>query len=162
MFICNYRKCRQPLKVNAVATVCKHIFCVAHSPLKTQILDGAYQCPACRSKLKENYDIIEVLFIILILNDKVDLEPCEQLRNMILMGQTPDIIFDICRRAIEFYNFQKIQETKFFEYVNFKLEEKYRNFEMQCKCALSEFKNQNTTLRNEKIAVSFIIFKLWF
>ncbi|CAH8566242.1 unnamed protein product [Heterobilharzia americana] len=142
MLLCNYRKCRQPLKICAIATACKHIFCPTHSPLQLKTSDGAFQCPACRTRLKENLDIFEV-----------DLQPCEQFRSMILMGQTPDTIFDVCRRALEFLTMQSEQEMKYSEYVNYKLEERYRNLEGQCKSLLGNLEQKIDKLQSEKNAL---------
>ncbi|CAI2730829.1 unnamed protein product [Schistosoma spindalis] len=142
MLVCNYRKCRQPLKICAVGTVCKHIFCINHSPLQLKTSDGTFQCPACKYRLKENSDIIEL-----------DLQPCEQFRSMILMGQTPDTIFDVCRRAIEFFALQTAQGVKYLEYINYKLEEKYKSMEIQCKSLLGNLEQKINKLQNEKDAI---------
>ncbi|KAK4470888.1 hypothetical protein MN116_006400 [Schistosoma mekongi] len=142
MLVCNYRKCRQPLKICAVGTVCKHIFCITHSPLQLKTADGTFQCPACKYRLKENSDIIEV-----------DLQPCEQFRSMILMGQAPDTILDVCRRAIDFFNMQTVQGVKYLEYINYKLEERYKNMETQCKSVLSSLEQKINKLQSEKDAI---------
>ncbi|GAA38455.2 E3 ubiquitin-protein ligase CCNP1IP1 [Clonorchis sinensis] len=142
MLLCNYRKCKQPLRICAVATVCKHIFCTDHNPMQLKTADGEVQCPVCRTRLNNNCELMEV-----------DLQPCEQFRTMILMGQSPETILDVCRRAMEFYNFQKAQEIKYYEYINYKLTEKSKNMEASCKTILSNLERKNQRLQAEKEAL---------
>lgn len=69
------------------------------------------------------------------------------------MGQTPDTVFDVCRRAIEFFTLQTAQGVKYLEYINYKLEEKYKNMEIQCKSLLGNLEQKINKLQNEKDAV---------
>ncbi|KAF5401929.1 Cyclin B1 interacting protein 1 [Paragonimus heterotremus] len=142
MLLCNYRKCKQPLRICAIATACRHIFCMDHNPLQIKGSDGVIQCPVCRTRLKDTCEIMEV-----------DMQPCEQFKTMILMGQNPDTIFDVCKRALEFYTFQKSQETKYYEYVNYKLTEKLKNMETHCKAVVSNLESKGHRLQSEKDAL---------
>ncbi|KAA3678318.1 E3 ubiquitin-protein ligase CCNP1IP1 [Paragonimus westermani] len=142
MLLCNYRKCKQPLRICAIATVCRHIFCMDHNPLQVKGSDGAIQCPVCRTRLKGACEIIEV-----------DMQPCEQFKTMILMGQNPETIFDVCKRALEFYAFQKSQETKYHEYVNYKLTEKLKSMETHCKAVVANLESKSHRLQSEKDAL---------
>nr|CAH8857705.1 unnamed protein product [Trichobilharzia regenti] len=139
MLTCNYRKCRQLLGTDAIATSCQHIFCATHSPLHLKTSDGMFQCPACKSRLHENTDIYEV-----------NLKPCEQFRGMILIGQTPETVLDICRRAIGFYSTQTAQEVKYLEYAIYKLQEEYKSTETQFKSVLSNYGQKVKSLQNER------------
>ncbi|TPP67507.1 E3 ubiquitin-protein ligase CCNB1IP1 isoform 4 [Fasciola gigantica] len=145
MLLCNYRKCRQPLRLCAIGTVCRHIFCRDHNPVNAKTAEGVVHCPACRTRLKENFEIMEI-----------DLQPCEQFKNMILMGLNPETIFDICKRAIDFYMFQKTQELKYYEYLNYKMNEKGKNLEAHCKAVISSLEEKNISLQAEKEAVSYL------
>ncbi|CAH8853105.1 unnamed protein product [Trichobilharzia szidati] len=145
MLTCNYRKCRQLLDTDAIATSCQHIFCATHSPLHLKTSDGMFQCPACKSRLHENSDIYEV-----------NLQPCEQFRSMILMGQTPETVLDICRRAIAFYSTQTAQEVKYLEYVIYKLQEKCKGMESQFKSLLSNYEQKIKSLQNERDSVRHV------
>ncbi|CAH8537236.1 unnamed protein product [Dicrocoelium dendriticum] len=143
MLLCNYRKCKQPLKICAIATICRHIFCVEHNPSLIRTADGLVHCPVCRNRLKDNCEIMEV-----------DLQPCEQFKTMILLGQSPETIFDICKYAIEFYFYQKNQEVKYYEYLNFKLNEKVKTIQAQCKSLLASYEGKNHRLQTEKDALA--------
>ncbi|THD18943.1 Cyclin B1 interacting protein 1 [Fasciola hepatica] len=142
MLLCNYRKCRQPLRLCAIGTVCRHVFCRDHNPVNAKTAEGVVYCPACRTRLKENFEIMEI-----------DLQPCEQFKNMILMGLNPETIFDICKRAIDFYMFQKTQELKYYEYLNYKMNEKGKNLEAHCKTVISSLEEKNISLQAEKEAL---------
>ncbi|CAL8080740.1 unnamed protein product [Calicophoron daubneyi] len=72
---------------------------------------------------------------------------------MILMGQSPETIFDVCKRAMDFYHFQKAQELKYYEYINYKLAEKGRSLEVHCKTMISGLEERNHKLQNEKDAL---------
>lgn len=72
---------------------------------------------------------------------------------MILMGQRPETIFDICKRAIDFYMFQKSQELKYYEYLNYKMNEKGKNLEAHCKTIISSLEEKNLSLQAEKEAL---------
>ncbi|GFY56462.1 e3 ubiquitin-protein ligase CCNB1IP1 [Trichonephila inaurata madagascariensis] len=57
--------------------------------------EKAFICPACDTALSGKYDIV-----------KVDLNPNEQYKSMVLAGQRPEVIFEICSRAISFWTYQ--------------------------------------------------------
>jgi len=57
------------------------------------------QCPICDHLLESKLDIV-----------RVDLNPSEAYKSMVLCGLHPDIIMDICSRSINFWLFQIRQD----------------------------------------------------
>ncbi|EUB65025.1 E3 ubiquitin-protein ligase CCNB1IP1 [Echinococcus granulosus] len=140
---CNYRKCRQPLVETAIVTICQHIFCLSHGPgLET----GQHRtnCPACNSPLDRNAnDFIEV-----------DLQPSDRFKSLILAGQSPEIILDITRRAITFYELQQSLRSQFLEYVAAKSIEKTRSIEKELKSLMLKMKEENSVYEHMKKALT--------
>ncbi|GFQ87906.1 e3 ubiquitin-protein ligase CCNB1IP1 [Trichonephila clavata] len=65
--------------------------------------EKAFICPACDTALSGKYDIV-----------KVDLNPNEQYKSMVLAGQRPEVIFEICSRAISFWTYQVTETEGYF------------------------------------------------
>ncbi len=155
--VCNYRKCRQPLSETAVATICQHIFCDLHGP---KLNPGQHRtvCPVCNSTLDRNAnDFIEVSFGYLKYS-QVDLQPSDRFKSLILAGQSPDVILDISRRAISFYELQQSLRSQFLEYIATKSIEKTKAMEKEFKAILAKLKEENATYQHMKTAVSKILF----
>lgn len=55
--VCNYKKCRVPLKNSAWATICSHIFCDNDG---SQILKQVKKCLCCNKILNKTLDIIQI------------------------------------------------------------------------------------------------------
>ncbi|CAG2060070.1 unnamed protein product [Timema podura] len=99
--ICNYQKCRKRLTSSAWVTKCSHAFCEEDGHREFNNSNEEKKCPACSSILNpQNYEIV-----------KVDLNPSEQFKSMVLSGMNPEIILDVCSRAITFWNYQMYQES---------------------------------------------------
>ena len=66
-----------------------------------KLLFSAHQkkCPVCDHALGGKLDIV-----------RVELNPSEAYKSMVLCGLHPEIIIDICSRAINFWIFQNQQE----------------------------------------------------
>ncbi|VDN13757.1 unnamed protein product [Dibothriocephalus latus] len=140
--VCNYRKCKQNLREIAVVTICQHILCIIHSP---KPLNGQHiaVCPVCDCRLDRSVnDYIEI-----------DLQPSDRFKSLILAGQSPEVIFDICSRALSFYNFQQMLRLQFLEYVAAKSVEKTKAMEKEFKTVLSQMKEENMLIEHKKGAL---------
>ncbi|GBM54255.1 E3 ubiquitin-protein ligase CCNB1IP1, partial [Araneus ventricosus] len=107
--------------------------------------EKAFICPACDTTLSGKYDIV-----------KVDLNPTEQYKSMVLAGQRPEVIFEICSRAISFWTYQVHQEIMFQEYVSTKIKERsyqlekyYENIFQKTRNELDNIKQQLESTRHE-------------
>ncbi|GFX29487.1 e3 ubiquitin-protein ligase CCNB1IP1 [Trichonephila clavipes] len=107
--------------------------------------EKAFICPACDTALSGKYDIV-----------KVDLNPNEQYKSMVLAGQRPEVIFEICSRAISFWTYQVHQEIMFQEYVSTKVKERsyqlekyYENIFQKTRNELDNVRQQLEGTRNE-------------
>ncbi|VDM02837.1 unnamed protein product [Schistocephalus solidus] len=140
--VCNYRKCRQNLHQIAIVTICQHIFCTCHGP---KIVNGQSiaVCPVCDCRLDRNVnDYIEI-----------DLQPSDRFKSLILAGQSPEVILDICSRALSFYQFQQTLRTQFLEYVATKSLEKTKAMEKEFKTVLAQMKEENMLIEHKKSAL---------
>lgn len=55
----------------------------------------------------------------------MDVNPSEEYKSMVLAGHRPDIIVEVCSRAISFWNFQ-MQQEKLYR-VKFAILQKWKN-----------------------------------
>ncbi|KAI7893452.1 uncharacterized protein EV154DRAFT_502121 [Mucor mucedo] len=111
---CNVVKCRKPLSAEqrACVTSCSHVFCesCANSSFSKELI-----CPACHTTLSEGSDDIII----------TQLNPTEEYKSSVLAGLKPDIILDVCARAIAFYEYQTSQELAFRAVIQKSTQEKY-------------------------------------
>ncbi|KAF9937940.1 hypothetical protein BGZ67_000712 [Mortierella alpina] len=116
---CNVLTCRVKLDAlgKACVTTCSHIFCVTCA---TRAFDVALVCPACETSLTKQDDIVFV-----------ELNPSQEYRSSILSGLSPEVIMEICTRAISFWTYQTSQEAKFQEMAQRTLEDKLSLVEKQ-------------------------------
>lgn len=140
--ICNFKKCRKSLSKHAWVTSCSHIFCEEDGARE---FSKAYTCPACESSLSGTFDII-----------RIDLHPSDQYKSMVLAGQKPEIIMEVCTRALSFWTYQSHQERIYQEYVASKVKEKasqlekyYEEVISRIQSELNSLKLQHTTTRKE-------------
>ncbi|VDD80211.1 unnamed protein product [Mesocestoides corti] len=141
---CNYRKCRQPLVDTAIVTICQHIFCIPHGPV---LGPGQHRtsCPVCNSALDRSAnDFIEI-----------DLQPSDRFKSLILAGQSPELILDIAKRAINFYELQQSLRSQFLEYIAAKAFEKTKSMEKELKSVLVKMKEDNSVYQHMKSSVSW-------
>ncbi|PWN34410.1 uncharacterized protein FA14DRAFT_181034 [Meira miltonrushii] len=98
---CNSLPCRKPLQAEgrAVSTSCSHIFCFECA---TNLLQGRRICPACSTPLENQDDAVVT-----------SLNPSASYKASVLAGLSPQIIMEICTRAIAFHNYQSMQESAF-------------------------------------------------
>lgn len=83
----------------AVSTSCSHIFCFECA---TNLLQGRRICPACNTPLENQDDAVVT-----------SLNPSASYKASVLAGLSPQIIMEICTRAIAFHNYQSLQESAF-------------------------------------------------
>ncbi|RGB23759.1 hypothetical protein C1646_609127, partial [Rhizophagus diaphanus] len=112
---CNVVQCRKILNTEnrACVTTCS-LDCANNS------FSSALVCPACETSLTENDDIVFT-----------DLNPSEDYKSSVLSGLRPDLVVEICSRALSFWTYQTTQEACFQEMLYKNLEEKYTQLEKQ-------------------------------
>ncbi|XP_077865951.1 E3 ubiquitin-protein ligase CCNB1IP1-like, partial [Saccoglossus kowalevskii] len=90
--VCNFKKCRKRLSAFAWVTSCSHIFCDEDG---SREFNKTYSCPACETSLSGKFDIV-----------RIDLNPIEQYKSMVLAGQRPEVVMEIASRALAFWSYQ--------------------------------------------------------
>ncbi|XP_069820250.1 E3 ubiquitin-protein ligase CCNB1IP1 isoform X2 [Dendropsophus ebraccatus] len=103
LLLCNFPKCRVKLSSRAWVTACSHIFCDQHG--SGEFNRSPSVCPACNSTLSSKLDIV-----------RTELSPSEEHKALMLAGLRPEIILDICSRALTFWTYQVYQERLYQEY----------------------------------------------
>lgn len=91
--LCNFPKCRSKLSGFAWVTACSHVFCDQHG--SSEFSRSPAICPACSSALSGKLDIV-----------RTELSPSEEYKAMVLAGLRPDVVLDICARALAFWSYQ--------------------------------------------------------
>ncbi|XP_066458048.1 E3 ubiquitin-protein ligase CCNB1IP1 [Eleutherodactylus coqui] len=113
---CNFPKCRGKLSGRAWITACSHIFCDQHG--SGEFSRSPTVCPACNSTLSSKLDIV-----------RTELSPSEEHKAMMLAGLRPEIVLDICSRALAFWTYQVYQERLYQEYNHSRTEEHLKQME---------------------------------
>ncbi|OAQ31288.1 hypothetical protein K457DRAFT_43999, partial [Linnemannia elongata AG-77] len=93
------------------------IFCVGCA---NKAFGTALVCPACETSLTQQDDVVFV-----------DFNPSQEYRSSILSGLRPEVIMEICTRAISFWTYQTSQEAKYQEMSQKTLEDKLGQLERQ-------------------------------
>ncbi|KAF0473751.1 E3 ubiquitin-protein ligase CCNB1IP1 [Gigaspora margarita] len=96
----------------------------------------ALVCPACETSLTESEDIMFA-----------DLNPSEEYKSSALSGLRPDIIMEICSRALSFWTYQTTQENCFQEMLYRDLEDKYADLEKQVQVLIRESESEVNVLK---------------
>ncbi|XP_075048256.1 E3 ubiquitin-protein ligase CCNB1IP1 isoform X1 [Mixophyes fleayi] len=109
LLLCNFPKCRVKLSGRAWVTACSHIFCDQHG--SGEFSRSPAVCPACNSTLSSKLDIV-----------RTELSPSEEHKAMMLAGLRPEIVLDVCSRALVFWTYQVYQERLYQEYTYSKAE----------------------------------------
>ncbi|XP_072167255.1 E3 ubiquitin-protein ligase CCNB1IP1-like isoform X2 [Diadema setosum] len=137
--VCNYRKCRKTINSNAWVTSCSHIFCDEHG---SQEFNKKTVCPACDTNLPGKLDIL-----------RIDLSPSEQYKSMVLAGQRPEVILEICSRAVAFWTYQIHQERTYQDYVATKVKERSTQVEQYYEQLLSRTRAEASSLKAQVTAL---------
>ncbi|XP_077520514.1 E3 ubiquitin-protein ligase CCNB1IP1-like isoform X1 [Amblyomma americanum] len=93
---CNLAKCRKKLTTVAWVTSCSHAFCEEDA---SRELAARPVCPACGAQLPGKFDLV-----------RVDVDPPEHFRQMVLAGHNPETVMDACSRALAFWSYQMSQQ----------------------------------------------------
>ncbi|CAG8577515.1 10888_t:CDS:2, partial [Racocetra persica] len=78
-----------------------------------------------------------------------DLNPSEDYKSSVLSGLRPDIIMEICSRALSFWTYQTTQEACFQELMYKSLEDKYTQLEKQVQGLMRDAQSEVTTLQKD-------------
>ncbi|KAI8056265.1 hypothetical protein BDF22DRAFT_617920 [Syncephalis plumigaleata] len=115
---CNNGKCRKPLGgIEPRACVTTYIFCVECAD---NVFGISLLCPLCQTSLTASNDIV-----------LTELNPSEDYKSSVLAGLKPDIIADICQRALSFWSYQMMQELNYQAMLIKAQDRKYRQLEEQ-------------------------------
>ncbi|XP_063596787.1 E3 ubiquitin-protein ligase CCNB1IP1-like isoform X1 [Penaeus indicus] len=115
LLLCNFRRCRRPLDSVAWVTFCSHIFCPEDG---RNLRQTPCECPACGAKLTLQSDIL-----------RVELDPTEQFKSMILAGLQPEVIMEVCHRGLAFWTYQINQERTYQQHVVKRLRERLQEIQ---------------------------------
>ncbi|XP_070543928.1 E3 ubiquitin-protein ligase CCNB1IP1-like isoform X2 [Ptychodera flava] len=140
--MCNYKKCRKHLSTFSWVTSCSHVFCDEDG---TREFNKSYSCPACETSLSGKFDIV-----------RIDMNPSEQYKSMVLAGQRPEVIMEIASRALAFWAYQNHQERTYQEYManknkerNTQLEQYYEQILSRAQAEVKALKGQIAALKKE-------------
>ncbi|KAG0287124.1 hypothetical protein BGZ96_008905 [Linnemannia gamsii] len=111
------------------------IFCVGCA---NKAFGTALVCPACETSLTQQDDIVFV-----------DLNPSQEYRSSILSGLRPEVITEICTRAISFWTYQTSQEAKYQEMAQKTLEDKVGQLERQLQRTTREVNAELNALQKD-------------
>jgi hypothetical protein len=144
---CNLRSCYKVLDQGyAYTTSCWHIFCAEDGE---KIFKTLLKCPCCNKKLDSKQDL-----------QRIKLNPNEITRKMILCGQRPHVVMEICSNAIAFWLNQLKEENDFTKYMIEKEREKRLSSEKfvesdsyfkfkQLQTTIDELKSENDCLKQQ-------------
>ncbi|XP_068127635.1 E3 ubiquitin-protein ligase CCNB1IP1 isoform X2 [Hyperolius riggenbachi] len=116
LLLCNFPKCRVKLSGYAWVTSCSHIFCEKHGDM--EFSQSPATCPACNNTLSGRMDIA-----------RTELSPSEEQKAIILSGLRPEIVLDICSRALAFWTYQVYHERLYQQYNYSKAEQHLKQME---------------------------------
>ncbi|KRX85257.1 E3 ubiquitin-protein ligase CCNB1IP1 [Trichinella sp. T6] len=131
--LCNFKHCRKKLEGHAWVTVCSHIFCDHDG---REHFSNALICPACDYALKEKWAVL-----------RINLNLSDHFKAMVLAGQKPEIIIEICSNALTFWNYQIYQESLYQEWVNKKLREQSLVAEQQYQELIGKLQAEIRTMK---------------
>jgi E3 ubiquitin-protein ligase CCNP1IP1 len=101
---CNFRQCHKLLNDGyAWITSCYHIYC---SEDGEKYFSQTNICPTCSKELDSKIDLI-----------RIRLRPTEPYKNLILCGQNPNTIMEICLNGFKFWTNQLKQENDYTQYL---------------------------------------------
>ncbi|XP_042868362.1 uncharacterized protein LOC122250799 [Penaeus japonicus] len=136
LLLCNFRRCRRPLDSVAWVTFCSHIFCPEDGKNLRQTPPG--ECPACGTKLTLQSDVL-----------RVELDPTEQFKSMILAGLQPEVIMEVCQRGLAFWTYQVNQERTYQQHVVKRLRERMQEMQSYYEQVVRGRDDQLTAVRRQ-------------
>ncbi|XP_046364020.1 E3 ubiquitin-protein ligase CCNB1IP1-like [Haliotis cracherodii] len=132
--ICNFKKCRKQIRSFAWVTSCSHVFCDEDG---SREFNKSVVCPACETTLSGKCDIV-----------RSNVQPTEQWKSMVIAGQRPEVIMEICTRALSFWTYQTHQEIIYQEYQATKHREKSSQLQQYYEQIVSKTQTELTTLKS--------------
>lgn len=133
--VCNHKKCRKRVEAYAWITSCSHIFCDEDG---VREFKNNATCPACSTDLSDKLDII-----------RIEVNPSEKYKSMVLAGKRPEIIMEICSRAMSFWSYQIHQERVYQEYVGAKAKERAAQLEQYYEQVISRTSAELNSLKSQ-------------
>ncbi|KRZ15407.1 E3 ubiquitin-protein ligase CCNB1IP1 [Trichinella zimbabwensis] len=103
---------------------------------KTEHFSNTLICPACDYALKEKWAVL-----------RINLNLSDHFKAMVLAGQKPEIIIEICSNALTFWNYQIYQESLYQEWVNKKLREQSLVAEQQYQELIGKLQAEIRTMK---------------
>uniref|UniRef100_A0A8C4QAR2 Cyclin B1 interacting protein 1 n=1 Tax=Eptatretus burgeri TaxID=7764 RepID=A0A8C4QAR2_EPTBU len=135
LLLCNIGRCRARLGGCAWVTSCSHIFCDEDG---SREFHKAMKCPACGTILAGKFDII-----------RIDISPTEEYKAMVLAGLRPDVIMEICSRALAFWTYQIHQERLYQDYMLGKAQNRISHIEKHFEQQLETRTTEVSALKRE-------------
>ncbi|BFZ60094.1 hypothetical protein YB2330_001116 [Saitoella coloradoensis] len=150
---CNHLRCRAALGNQGVVTTCSHIFCVDWWVLTmastfrckltgvrsaNQLFTADKTCPACETTLGEPDDVV-----------LTNLNPTDDYKTSVLAGLSPNIIVEICSRALSFWTYQATQEIVYQEFMSKTLQEKHGALNAQMDSVVRDANSEITALQEK-------------
>eukprot|EP00118_Oscarella_pearsei_P006060 m.27682 g.27682 ORF g.27682 m.27682 type:complete len:311 (+) comp30276_c0_seq1:75-1007(+) len=135
--VCNHKRCRKRLGKYAWVTSCSHIFCDEDGTREFS-KSTTHACPACETVLSDKQEIV-----------RVDLQPSDQYKSMVLAGQRPEVVMEICSRAISFWSYQAYYERTYQEYIASHAKEKCSQLQQYYEQALSRSQTELQSLKQQ-------------
>ncbi|KAI0773823.1 hypothetical protein C8Q74DRAFT_1201439 [Fomes fomentarius] len=131
---CNRLTCRRSLTDKAVV-VSSHIFCV---DCANELFNDSRSCPACETSLTEPDDVVVS-----------SLHPSNDYKTSVLSGLNPNIIMEICSRALSFWQYQMHQEYSFQQALYRNVSEKNAQLEKRLENVIREANGEISLLTNK-------------
>ena len=147
---CNIIKCRKIVCSKAYVTSCSRIafilildiFC---PDCAAKSFNYALVCPTGENPLSDSKDIYYA-----------DLKPTEEWKSLVIAGQKPETISEICSRATSFWSYQMHQEHVYNDLLMKNLQEKwltterhYQNSIIHLKNEISSFSDRSAELKKQ-------------
>ena len=131
--VCNFTNCHKKIRHEAWVTVCSHIFCKEHAESE---LAKRFACPACHTHLPNKFEILHV-----------NLQPSEVFKSLVLAGQNPQTIMEVCRRAVCLWTYQMGQQIAHRRHVATKSKEQEEEVKKYWEHILQRTKAELSSLR---------------
>ncbi|XP_065343262.1 E3 ubiquitin-protein ligase CCNB1IP1-like [Cloeon dipterum] len=136
--MCNFKSCLKLLKKSAWVTSCSHIFCDEDGMRELMSANSNCKCPVCGAALSHSSDIV-----------KVELNPTEHFKSMVLTGLSPEIVMDIMNRSFSFWTYQTSLTRKHQEGVIKSYKDKLSKLESSYESLVAKIRQEVHVLRKK-------------
>ena len=86
----------------------------------------------------------------------MDLSPSEDFKSSVLAGLRPEVVLDICNRAISFWTYQVSQQTYFQQLMYKKLDDKCASITKQLQSTVHQANSEIAMLKDKLTRIDFI------